>query len=165
MFLPNMELYSLSKTNTGHETVKMKLSATCPSHSRADIIVGDHEIITDEPEARGGSNLGAAPVQTFMASLIGCTNVITNKCAHDLGIEISSMQIEMEAEIDRRGMMLTEAVAVPFPSITLNIDVKTNATDREWDQVIDYLHKFCPIAVALRASGTNIIENWNLIRG
>ena len=154
----------MSKSNIGSETVKMKLSATCPSHARADILVGDHEIITDEPEARGGSNLGAAPVQTFMASLIGCTNVITNKCAHDLGIEINSMQIEMEAEIDRRGMMLTEFVAVPFPAIKLNIDVKTNATDAQWDQVIDYLHKFCPIAVALRAGGTLITENWNLIR-
>ena len=154
----------MSKPNMGPETVKMKLSATCPSHARADILVGDHEIITDEPEARGGSNLGAAPVQTFMASLIGCTNVITNKCAHDLGIEISSMQIEMEAEIDRRGMMLTEFVAVPFPAIKLNIDVETNATDAQWDQVIDYLHKFCPIAVALRAGGTLITENWNLIR-
>ena len=75
----------------------MKLSTTCPSHARNYIFVGDHEIITDEPETRGGSNLGAAPVQTFMASLIGCTNVITHKCAHDLKIEISSMQIEMEA--------------------------------------------------------------------
>ena len=154
----------MSKQNIGPETVKMKLSATCPSHARADILVGNHEIITDEPEARGGSNLGAAPVQTFMASLIGCTNVITNKCAHDLGIEINSMQIEMEAEIDRRGMMLTEPVAIPFPAINLDIDVETNATDAQWDQVIDYLHKYCPIAVALRAGGTLITENWNLIR-
>ena len=61
-------------------------------------------------------------------------------------------------------MMLTEAMSVPFPSITLNIDVKTNATNAEWEQVINYLHKFCPITVALRASEANIIENWNLIR-
>lgn len=154
----------MPNVNTGFETVKMKLSATCPSHSRADIRVGDHEIVTDEPEARGGTNLGASPVQTFMASLIGCTNVITNKCARDLGVKIKAMHIEMEAKIDRRGMMLTEAVSVPFPTINLNIDVETDATDSQWDEVIDYLHKFCPIAVALRASGTIITENWNLIR-
>jgi putative redox protein len=154
----------LPNTANGPQTAKMKLSATCPSHSRSDIIIGQHEIISDEPESRGGSDLGASPVQIFMASLIGCTNVITNKCAHDLGIKISSMKIDMEAEIDRRGMMLTEAVAVPFPSITLNIDVETDATDEQWDQVIDYLHKFCPIAVVIRASGTTINENWNLIR-
>ena len=154
----------MSNPAIGPQTAKMKLSATCPGHARTDVSVGDHEIITDEPESRGGSNLAAAPVQTFMASLIGCTNVITNKCARDLGVEINSMEIEMEAEIDRRGMMLTDAVAVPFPAITLNIDVKTNATDEQWDQVIDYLHKFCPIAVVIRASGTTITENWNLIR-
>ena len=70
----------------------------------------------------------------------------------------------MEAKVDRRGMMLTEAIPIPFPAINLNIDVETEASDAQWDQVIDYLHKFCPIAVALRASGTIITENWNLIR-
>ena len=148
----------------GPLNVKMKLSATCPNGTRTDTVVAGHEVTTDEPESRGGSNLAAAPIQVFMASLIGCTNVITNKCARDLGVEITSMEIEMEAELDRRGMFLVEPVAVPFPSITLNIDVKTNATDEQWDQVVDYLHKFCPIAVVIRASGTKIHENWNLIR-
>ena len=72
--------------------------------------------------------------------------------------------MEMEVEIDRRGMMLTEAVALPFPSKKLNIDVKKNATDAGWKKVTDYLYKFCPIAVPQRASGTTIIENGNLIR-
>ena len=74
------------------------------------------------------------------------------------------MEIDMEVDMDRRGVMLIEAIDVPFPSITLNIDVKTNATDDEWNKVTDYLRKFCPIAIALRASGTIITENWNLIR-
>jgi uncharacterized OsmC-like protein len=154
----------MTDPKTGPLTAKMKMSASCPSHSRSDILIGDHELIIDEPAARGGSDLGPSPTQTFMAALMGCTNVITNKCAHDLGVEIDSMEINMEVDMDRRGVMLTEAIDVPFPSITMNIDVKTNATDEEWNKVTDYLRKFCPIAIALRASGTKITENWNLIR-
>jgi putative redox protein len=154
----------MSDPRTNPQTAKMKMSASCPNHSRTDIAIGDHEIIIDEPVARGGTDLAPSPTQTFMAALMGCTNVIINKCANDLGVNIDSMEIDMEVDMDRRGVMLTEAVDVPFPSITLNIDVKTNATDEDWSKVTDYLHKFCPIAVALRAGGTKITENWNLIR-
>ena len=74
------------------------------------------------------------------------------------------MEIDMEVDMDRRGLMLIQTVDIPFPSITLNIGVRTDATDEDWSRVTGYLHKFCPIAVALRAGGTKIIENWNLIR-
>jgi uncharacterized OsmC-like protein len=154
----------MSDPRTGLQTAKMKMSASCPNHSRTDITIGYHEMIIDEPVARGGTDLAPSPTQTFMAALMGCTNVITNKCAHDLGVKIDSMEIDMEVDMDRRGVMLSEAIDVPFPSITLNIDVRTNATDEDWKKVTDYLRKFCPIAVALRAGGTKITENWNLIR-
>ena len=154
----------MSDPRTGSQTAKMKMSASCPNHSRTDIAIGSHEIIIDEPVARGGTDLAPSPTQTFMAALMGCTSVITNKCAHDLGMKINSMEIDMEVEMNRKGGLLTEAVDVPFPSISLNIDVKTNATDENWNKVTDYLRKFCPIGVALPAGGTKITENWNLIR-
>ena len=64
------------------------MSASCPNHSRTDIAIGDHKIIIDEPLARGETDLAPSPTQTFMAAPMGYTNVITNKCANDLGINI-----------------------------------------------------------------------------
>ena len=153
----------MSDPITGPQTAKIKMSASCPNHSRTDIAIGDHEIIIDEPLARGKTDLAPSPTQTFMADLMGCTNVITHKSAHDLGVKIDTMEIDMEVDMDRRVVILTEAVEVPFPSIAFNIEVKTNATDEDWYKVIDYLHKFCSIAVALRAGGTKITGNWNII--
>ena len=145
-------------------TAKMIVEASCPNHARTDVILGDHELVMDEPVSRGGTNLAMSPVQTYVSSLLGCTNVITHKCAHDIGVEISHMNIKATVIFDRRGVTLTEPVAVPIPAITLDIDVTTNATDEQWDQVVDYLHKFCAVGVAMKASGTEITENWNLTR-
>ncbi|MBL6957496.1 MAG: OsmC family protein [Rhodospirillales bacterium] len=145
-------------------TAKMKLEATCPSHARTDVVMGHHELVMDEPEARGGTDLSLSPVQTYVSSLFGCTNVITHKCAHKLGVTIHEMTIQGTVIFDRRGVTLTEPTDLPIPEIIMDIDVRTDATDEQWAEVVDYLHKFCAVGVAMKASGTNIVENWNLIR-
>jgi putative redox protein len=144
---------------------KMKLQASCPHHARTDVSVGDHEVIIDEPEIRGGTDLGPSPVQVYLSSLLGCTNVITHKCAEANGVEITAMEIDAEVEVDRRGMSMVEETDLPFPAITLNISIATQADDAALEKVKSDLQKFCPVAKAMRASGTVITENWTVNRG
>lgn len=145
--------------------VTMKMSATCPHHSRADVSVRDVESVIDEPTERGGTNLGLTPTETMVAALIGCTNVITNKIAHGYDMQIDGMEIDVEAQFDRRGVTLLEEVQVPFPTMTLNIKVKSPNDPADFDKVKEDLQKFCPIAKVIRESGTEIIENWNISKG
>tara|TARA_R110000868_G_scaffold1253_15_gene9819 strand:+ start:1431 stop:1895 length:465 start_codon:yes stop_codon:yes gene_type:complete len=144
--------------------VTMKMTATCPHHARSDVSVRDVESVIDEPTERGGTNLGMTPTETMVAALIGCTNVITNKIAEGYGMHIDSMDIDVEAQFDRRGVMLVEELAVPFPSMILNIDVKTPNDPAEFDKVKTDLQKFCPIAKVIRESGTVITENWSFTK-
>ena len=73
--------------------VKMKVEGSSKSHSRADIISRDVESVIDEPEARGGTNLGLTPTETLLASLIGCSNVITHRIAEKQGVKIENLDI------------------------------------------------------------------------
>ena len=142
--------------------VTMKISATCPHHSRADVSVRDVETVIDEPTERGGTNLGLTPTETMVAALIGCTNVITNKIVDSYDMKIDAMDVDVEAQFDRRGVTLQDDVQVPFPSMTLNINIKSpNSTD-EFEKVKADLQKFCPVAKVIRESGTTITENWNI---
>jgi uncharacterized OsmC-like protein len=142
--------------------VTMKISATCPHHSRADVSVRDVETVVDEPTERGGTNLGLTPTETMVAALIGCTNVITNKIVDSYDMKIDAMDVDVEAQFDRRGVTLQDDVQVPFPSMTLNINIKSpNSTD-EFEKVKADLQKFCPVAKVIRESGTTITENWNI---
>jgi putative redox protein len=145
--------------------VTMKMSATCPHHSRADVSVRDVESVIDEPTERGGTNLGLTPTETMVAALIGCTNVITNKIVHGYEMQIDAMDIDVEAQFDRRGVTLLEDVQVPFPSMVLNINIKSPNDAADFDKVKVDLQKFCPIAKVIRESGTEITENWNISKG
>jgi uncharacterized OsmC-like protein len=142
--------------------VTMKLSGKCPSHSRTDVAVRDVSTTIDEPAERGGTNQGLTPTETLMASLIGCTNVITHKVAEKNGVDIDSLGIQLEAQFDRRGVTLAEEVNVPFPTVTLTIDLVTGADEAAVAKVKRDLHKFCPVSKVFRACGAELNEVWNV---
>ncbi len=140
----------------------VKMSATCPTHARTDLMVRDLELVIDEPQARGGTNLGFSPTETFMASLIGCTNVITHSIAHKMGVEIANMNIEIDYDFAFLGARVIEEVALPFPEVRMTINLETAATPEQIDHIKEDLAKFCPVAKMFRNAGCNIVETWNV---
>lgn len=143
-------------------TVKMKLSGVGETPSRSQISVRDVNATIDEPLDRHGTNEGLTPTETMMSSLIGCTNVISNKIAAKMGIEIKRMDISLTADFDRRGVTLIEEVEQPFSNIVMDIDVTTNGTEDQIETLRTELEKFCPVAKVFRGSGITITENWTV---
>ncbi len=141
-------------------TVTTRLSGTGTSHARSDIRVRDVSFAIDEPIERGGTNLGPSPTETAMASLIGCTNVISHKVAARLGIEIGHLTITCACDFDRRGVLLQEEIELPFIRIKLRIEADGPASQADLLRVSAEVAKFCPIAKLFRAAGTVIEEEW-----
>lgn len=151
-------------TVTQKTVVTQKLEGRCTSHSRTDITVRDRSVIIDEPAERGGTNQGLTPTETMLASLIGCTNVITHKVAAKNNVPIKSMNVRLEAQFDRRGVMLQEELDVPFPTATLYIDLQTEADSAAVERVKRELAMFCPVSKVFRAAGIELKEVWNMTR-
>lgn len=142
--------------------VDMEMTGQAQSHARTNIAVRDVSSVIDEPEARGGTNQGLTPTETMVASLVGCTNVITQRIAHGMDVKIADLKIDAAAKFDRRGVALEEEIEVPFPTITLNIAIQSDASADQLQAIQADLQKFCPIAKVIRNSGTKIIENWTV---
>lgn len=145
---------------TPKNIIQMKLSGVGETHARSRISVRDVTGVIDEPIARDGTNQGLTPTETLMASLIGCTNVISKRIAHHMGIEMGELDITLTADFDRRGVTLAEEVAQPFSNIVMDLSVATNATPEQMETLKADLAKFCPIAKVIRNSGITITENW-----
>ena len=142
--------------------VDMKLTGEVKNHARTDVSVRDVNTIIDEPAARGGTNQGLTPTETLMASLIGCTNVITQRIAEQMGVAVGAMHIDANTHFDRRGVSLSEEIEVPFQKIILTIDIQTDATTEQMSKIKSNLARYCPIAKVLRNAGTPIYEMWNV---
>ncbi len=138
--------------------VTMKLEASCPSHSRTDVMTRDVETVIDEPIERGGTNLGLSPTETLLAALQGCTNTILSKVAHSHGVDVVALSVDLEAKFDRRGVVLDAEVEVPFPEIKLFINLTTSADAASIEKVKTDLPRFCPVSKVIRHSGTVVEE-------
>ena len=143
-------------------TIQMKLSGVGETHSRSRISVRDVTSTIDEPVERHGTNQGLSPTETLMSSLIGCTNVISNKIAAQMGIEIARMEIALTADFDRRGVTLAEEVDQPFSNIVMDIEVTTNGNEDQIENLRIELEKFCPVAKVFRGAGITLTENWTV---
>ena len=53
---------------------------------------------------------------------------------------------------------------MPFPEIEVNIDLTTKDDEEKIEGMKSLLSKHCPISTLLRHAGTNLTENWNIIR-
>lgn len=140
--------------------VKLKAEAKCPSHSLSNVTVRDVDFAIDEPKERGGTNLGPTPTDTALAALIGCTNVIGHKCADKLGVEIGHLEISAVCDFDRRGVTLSEEIAVPFQTIELTVRTGNPVAESDLERLAAEVAKFCPLSKLFRGGGTVINEQW-----
>lgn len=138
----------------------IRLNGRGTSHSLSETAIDGLTIVIDEPLARGGTNQGPSPTATAYAALIGCTNVIGNKCAEKLGVDIGHLHFEMEVDFDRRGVLLMEEVDVPFKAIRLTVTSESGASEEELERVAQETAKFCPISKLYERSGTNLTVTW-----
>ena len=148
---------------TPKTNVKMAMTATGQTHARTVINARDVRAIIDEPAVRDGTNLGLSPTETLMSSLIGCTNVIAKRIAHDMGVEMGEMSIALRADFNRLGTILEQEIASPFSNVVMDIEVATDATDAQLTAIQTDLAKYCPVAKVFRAAGISITENWTKV--
>ena len=141
-------------------TVKMAMTAIGETHARTSVSSRNLSSTIDEPPERGGTNLGLTPTETLMSSLMACTNVISQRIAQGMGVEMGEMKISFSADFNRLGAMLQEEIETPFSNIVLDIEVATNATPEQLEKIKTDLAKFCPVAKVMRGSGITITENW-----
>ena len=143
--------------------INMKVEGSSKSHARTDILTRDVESVIDEPTIRGGTNLGLTPTETLMASLIGCTNVITHRIADQLGVKIKKLDVNVNSKFNKDGVSLLKEIEVPFPILEMNIKIASNASEIQLETIKKQLKMFCPISKVISNSGTKIIDDWEII--
>src|SRR6056297_1096148 len=107
-----------------------------------------HEIIIDEPESSGGTDEGMNPVEITLASLAGCLSITTEFLAKKMKIEIDSLSIDVEGDIDEKAMTSAEVFS-GFKKIRYNIKIESNSSQDKIDKLINSIEDYCPVSDTL----------------
>jgi uncharacterized OsmC-like protein len=99
-------------------------------------IAKDFRICVDEPLELCGTNKHPNPQETLFAALNACMMVgYVALCAHE-GIELESVWIETEGDIDLRGFLgLDQTVKPGYDHIRYVVHIKGNGTTEQFERI------------------------------
>mmetsp|Transcript_17243 Transcript_17243/g.30792 ORF Transcript_17243/g.30792 Transcript_17243/m.30792 type:complete len:236 (-) Transcript_17243:83-790(-) len=160
----------LSDGGGGGETPDWKEYSLTGSGSRNSCVVmteDGFELTTDTPKSMGGTNNSAQPVYHLLAALVGCETATAHFVARQMRIRIRGVAFDIKARRDQRGAIHLPLNAIddfPVPSYLQVVEgqaaVDTDASQEQIDELAHQVHRRCPIASMLIASGCRLDIRW-----
>lgn len=140
--------------------INISVNGPCVSHSRVDAKARNHTIIIDEPPARGGTDLGMSPLETYFSAYAGCLNVIANTIIGDMAIDVEITSVDIAVVFETAAYIGKAKVDRPFSEIKAIITAKVNCSDDDLAALKRDLAWRCPISATFIAAGMNLKEEW-----
>ena len=114
--------------------------------TEVDIRTGTHTFKVDEPPALGGADVAANPVQYALASLGSCQAITYRIWATHLGIELDSLTVRVEGDLDLRGFFGTDDSIRPgFTAVRVEVAVTGPETEARYAELAAAVDEHCPV--------------------
>lgn len=112
----------------------------------AEVEVRNFSFISDEPENLGGTNIGPNPVEYVLGAFAACQEIVIKAYATVLGIEVSSVQVEVEGDLNLHGFLNLTEERAGFTGVRYKTIIETNETDSKKLQQLKTLSvSRCPV--------------------
>ncbi|BAX81395.1 OsmC family protein [Labilibaculum antarcticum] len=106
-----------------------------------------HEIITDIPKEKEGTNTGASAFELLLMSYSGCVHTIFNMVAKKMRIEFTAL------EVDATGSQKDEAPT--FTDVEIELRIDSEVSDEKIDKCLQQTLKTCPVGILFHQAGVN----------
>ena len=80
----------------------IELKVTLEGNKKVSTHIGDHLIMTDQPEKNGGSNTAPAPYDLFLASIATCAGFYIQSYCDNKNIDSSGIEITLKVRRDAK---------------------------------------------------------------
>ncbi|WP_347230879.1 OsmC family protein [Bacillus sp. LL01] len=108
----------------------------------------------------GGTDTGAAPLSSLLATLAGCENVIAHFVAKEIGFNLDGISFDIKGELDSRGLMGNQEVRPYFEKVQIEARVQTSESDERIKELQDKTDQRCPVYTMMKAAGVELEANW-----
>ncbi len=121
---------------------------------------GSWRLETDLPDSMGGTETAPTPGVLGRAALGSCMAMGYVMRAAVLGVPVTSLRVEVEADFDIQGMLVLDAEAPPgYTEIRVHVEIESSAAEADIRQVLDEGARLDPyLDVFSRAQSVKIRE-------
>ena len=110
------------------------------------ITAGAHEVTIDEPDALGGTDKGANPIEHLLAALASCTVISYQVWADKLDLTLDGVDVELKGDIDLAGFFGTEQGVRPgFQGIELGVRLSGSESEGDYRRLEEAVATHCPV--------------------
>ena len=119
---------------------------TLVGRTEVDIKTGAHTFKVDEPPALGGGDAAANPVQYALASLGSCQAITYRFWAEHLGVELDSLSVRVEGDLDLRGFFgVDDSVRPGFTAVRVEVSVTGPESAERYAELAAAVDQHCPV--------------------
>jgi len=112
----------------------------------SDVQVRNFHFVSDEPVELGGTDQGPNPVEYVLGAFAACQEIVIKAYATVLDIDLKSVDVKVEGNIDLHGFLNLNEERAGFKSVTYKTTIETNETDTEKLKQIEALSvSRCPV--------------------
>jgi uncharacterized OsmC-like protein len=105
-----------------------------------------HKFTVDEPEALGGGNAAANPVEYALAALGSCQAITYRVWAAQLGIKLDKVEIDIDGDIDLRGFFgIDEHARAGFTAVRIQVNVEGPESRARYAELAAAVDAHCPV--------------------
>ena len=113
--------------------------------TEVDIRTGRHTFKVDEPRSLGGGNVAANPMQYALAALGSCQAITYRVWAAQLGVELDSVTVRVEGDLDIRGLVGMDQVRPGFSAVRVEVSVTGPETRERYTELAAAVDAHCPV--------------------
>ena len=129
------------------KSLKFTVTGNSESPSKLMMSFRGFSFAIDQPESHGGTNAGPSPVELVLSSLAGCINVVVHMVAAERNVNIRGLYLTVEGELDPSRLMGSPTDNRPgFSAIALTVEVDSDASAEEIDEILRIAEARCPVA-------------------
>ena len=132
----------------GRKTLSGITSWNGGAHSTT--IVRNFAIPADEPIAMGGTNRGPSPMELVLTALSACITISIAYSAAEEGIEVDFIEIDVEGDIDLRGLFeIADDVRPGFEKVLVTVRIKADVPRERLYELVMRGYRRSPVADSL----------------
>lgn len=150
---------SIENTKTAtliHPTVKARQMAD----TLVSVSTRSHRWIIDEPEHKGGNDLGPTPLESLLGSLVGCETVVLRLVADAIGFDYNDIEIDCEGTADMRGARGVKGVRPYFASVRMTITLATDEDAKRLELLRRNVEQRCPVMNLFESADVEMDVVW-----
>lgn len=140
------EIIKALKEDPKNAQVKFMANTRWVSGAYSKTKIRDFVMECDEPLALLGTNKVPNPVETILAALGSCLAVGFAYSAAARGINLESLDISLEGDLDLRGFLgISDDVRPGYQSIKITCRIKSDASEEKLSELYEHVLRTSPV--------------------